>query len=559
MKKMLKRVKSLGKAMGFSRKGSKSGPPTLLRCHSENHASVMSPEAAYVFKSAGELSALKTLVEEVLMQLGLLGGKSAARLRCSEAFESILALVREQHDGLANLEMVADAKEQSGVAPEDVQRFERAWGAVLEELSATSDAVLQAQERIALLPGGGLGSGGNPLPSMAKCAEEVERCGIELKVMVEGVLEKLPAMPALSATERRFSPLAESITPVSQADTEPGHDRYLSSEEERTPSPVPARRGGQRSPLSQESAPSPCTNGSQPECQESTTPRESPPPCESPRSPPARHWQVLPPPSPFDAGAAEALSSIPSPGAIPYSTAEEEEEQAGALDGAWEHPSPPSSPTFAAGQEEEVAPCSPFDAETPHKPATPPAAGWSNTYYPGVSHGQTASGVAPADVQHEELALVPTNSEHLSGAARDKTASESDGGSASLNRNGSHKTHVAERSGDTLEGSPPASPPPFYEDPRPHASSMSTHTSGEMHASTPPRTAARRALMERELLEETPDGKGLARGLFLEVDPPLCQQPSRPYLRQSVSQSVSLKSCRPQTCQLGSIICTSKE
>ncbi|KAJ1478887.1 hypothetical protein T484DRAFT_1816246 [Baffinella frigidus] len=454
---MLKRVKSLGKAMGFSRKGSKSGAAPLLRHRSESarspDESAMSPEADYVFKSAGELLALQTLVEQVRMQLGLLGGKSAARLRCSAALESILAVVQEQHDGLAKLELVADAKERSGVASEDVQLFERAWGAVREELSATSEAVLQAQQRIALLPGGGIG-----VSSMASCAEEVERCGIELKIMVEGVLEKLPTMPAMSETRHLFSPLAaqveQSITPASQADTEMGHERYLSSGEEGTPSPVPLRQEGQQSPFS-ESAPSPCSPSlthAHPGIHESTTPRESPPPaCESPKSPPARHCQVLPPPSPFDAGAGAALDDIPTPSAA--------EEEVVALRGAWQQPSPLFSPTRAAGQEEPVLPFSPFDAEPPQKLATPPAA---------------RPVVPPTSVQHS-----PAASDEATSAAR-------------------------------------ALAPP------------SGGSTGVLLAATPPRTAALRCLLEKDLLEETPEGKGLARGLFQEVEEPSPAKPSPP-------------------------------
>ena len=238
---------------------------------------------------------------------------------------------------------------------------------------------------------------------------------------------------------------------MSQADTEQGQDRYLSSEEERTPSPVPG--GGQISPLSPESAPSPCSR--QPECQESTTPREagppnhhddnsktpreSPPPCESP---PARHRQVLPPPSPFDAGAAAALSSFPTPS----SAAAAEEEQPG----AWQQPSPPSSPTHAAGQE-AVVPFSPFDAETPHPPrvvlavvALPPSDAGA------VSSHAAAERCSEVGDRTPPHGSGPPTGEHTCvpefGA---KYASKSGGGSA-----------AAEQRGDTLQGSPPPSPPP---------------------------------------------------------------------------------------------------
>ena len=101
--RMLKKVKSLGKALRLTKKDEVAG---LRRSMSEEDAQLA---PTYKFRSSGELTALTMLVEETRMRLGLLGGKSVARVRCSEALEDILAVLTEQRAGLDRLEFAADA------------------------------------------------------------------------------------------------------------------------------------------------------------------------------------------------------------------------------------------------------------------------------------------------------------------------------------------------------------------------------------------------------------------------------------------------------------------
>jgi hypothetical protein len=340
---MLKKVKSLGKALRLTKKDEVAG---LRRSMSEEDAQLA---PTYKFRSSGELTALTMLVEETRMRLGLLGGKSVARVRCSEALEDILAVLTEQRAGLDRLEFAADAGERAGVAREEADLFARAWGAIREELAATSDAVTTAQRRIALLPGGSLSAEGPQLPSMAKCAELVENSGLELKAMAEGVLSRLPLMPEDDAglsSPQRSGP--QSITPVSQADTELGHERYLSERDSPAPSGTSLHtsdRGGSTSPL------------------EPTVVAHDPP-----GSPAARPRQAIPPPSPFDAAPAAA----PQPPLLQRDAAVQEGQRSRGSNGnrgiaLLPPPSPFDKAAPAPADAAPEPPLAPPDAQTPRQ------------------------------------------------------------------------------------------------------------------------------------------------------------------------------------------------